>query len=107
MPSGGSCGSMINKCLLASIAFLMLALLPDWGFAQGDMATLARDTHILRRLFHNQGCAPIVDFRALENNPRETVLVILGDLTILRNIEIAEWVRQGGSLLLATDRGLI
>lgn len=98
---------MINKCLLAFIAFLMLVLLPDWGFAQGDMTTLARDTHIFRRLFHNRGCTPTVDFRELENNPRETVLVILGDMTILRSIEITEWVRQGGSLLLATDRGLI
>jgi hypothetical protein len=90
--------------LLAMVAFL---LLPEIGFAQVDSAKLARDTHIFRRMFHMEGCKPTALLADIEDHPRETVLVVLGDVSILRSISgtVVDWVRRGGSLLLATDRG--
>jgi hypothetical protein len=95
---------MTGKGPLCFLAFLALALLPGRSSAQVDAAALARDTHIFRRLFHDQGCRPIASELELIQYPRETVLVILGDISILQRFPIAKYVARGGSLLIATDR---
>jgi hypothetical protein len=89
------------------LALAALFLLPGWGLAQVDAAALARDTHIFRRLFDDLGCKPIASQPELEaEDPRETVVVILGDTTILPGIGINSYVARGGSLLIASDRPL-
>ncbi|HEV8059646.1 MAG TPA: DUF4350 domain-containing protein [Gemmataceae bacterium] len=94
---------MGTRCLYL-FALVALALLPRAGFAQVDAEALARDTHIFRRLFHNQGCKPIILLSKLTEDPPETVLVVLGDRAILRNIPLLDYLRGGGSVLIASDR---
>jgi hypothetical protein len=99
---------MIGSRLFAVLLLTALTLFPGRALAQADSSSLARDTHLFRRLFHQQGCKPLTDPDELSKDPRETVLVILGDPTILPTlgIDLGEYVRLGGSLLFATDRQL-
>ena len=98
---------MIGKCRYALQALFVLALAPQWGFGQANTESLLRETHHFRQVFDLQGCKALTDPGELFDNPTETVLVILGDTTILQGLRIGDYVDRGGSLLLATDRGLV
>ena len=99
---------MTGRRFLAVFVVAALTSFPARLAAQDDLSSLARETHWFRRLFHERGCKPITNPAELSERPRETVLVILGDPTILPTlgIDLGEYVRRGGSLLFATDRRL-
>ena len=55
-------------------------------------------------MFNDLGCKPITSIYKLFEDPRETVLVVLGDRAILRNFALRNYVAEGGSVLIASDR---
>ena len=100
---------MIGRRLLEVLVLAALTSVPGKGFAQADASSLARETHIFRRLFSKQGCKPLTNPDELSKDPSGTVLVILGDPTVLPTlrVDLGDYVRSGGSLLFATDRRMV
>jgi len=83
----------------------------DEPSSQRDPLALARamapHTHIFRKLLHKAGCKPLTSVRELNNNdPEDCVLILLGDTSILGStmMEYSSFIRQGGAVLVATDR---
>jgi hypothetical protein len=59
-------------------------------------------THVFRRCLHNKGYTPLDDFNKLD--PQHSVLIVLGDPSpLLRAPPLADFLRQGGGVLFASD----
>lgn len=102
---------MRRTLLLAGLALLLAAPAP----AQDDPPPLAErrrevreGTHVFRRLLADAELRPLRAFGDLATEPSKTVLIVLGDLEVLDKVPggLAKFVRDGGAVLLASDRAL-
>ncbi|MFM7149997.1 MAG: hypothetical protein ACKO23_09155, partial [Gemmataceae bacterium] len=72
--------------------------------------TMLAGTHVIRRIFHELNFNPLVSVNALVSNPESKILVILGDLTPMEELEsffpggLEGFLRKGGAALIASDR---
>jgi hypothetical protein len=89
-------------CIAGAASFF----LPTSAGAQ-DEATLERfyeGTEVLRRIFFDQGFAPIASFDDLANeNPKDVILFFLGSKGIQRFPGLEGFVRRGGAVMIATS----
>ncbi len=99
------------KGTAGSLAFCLVLLLAASGSAQNQelRPEVRTATDLLRNLLHDLDIQPLNDFADIGDDPSDTILVALGDPAWLRQQPpgfLAEFVRRGGALLLATDHGL-
>jgi hypothetical protein len=100
--------------LLALLALLLAAprlLAQGWGANdRPGEAVLREGTHVFRRMLHDNNFTALKDFQGLRGgtSPGEVVVIVLGDLRCLRQLpgRLSGFVRDGGSVLLASDRAL-
>lgn len=67
----------------------------------------AEDYHRFRSILHAQGLQPLQALAELNESAQETLLIVLGGTNILAQTPgpgLREFIRDGGALLLATDR---
>jgi hypothetical protein len=105
--------SLLSSFCLLPFAFCLLTplLVAAPGFAQSGKATetlpYVQRTDAFRRLLFELHFQPIKDFARLHANPRESILIVLGDTSCLANGYFPEgllpFVQQGGAVLVATD----
>ena len=76
---------------------------------RGFQEDLARGSHWFRYLFTSAGCKPVSGWSELVGNPRESVLVVLGQTAVLDHIPegLVSYLEEGGSVLVATDRSTL
>lgn len=69
---------------------------------------LLEGTHVLRRILFDNGLRPLEEYDALADEPRRTLLVVLGELNVLSQVPggTEKFVRDGGALLAASDRAI-
>ncbi len=94
-------------------AFLLIAIgllmLPSVAFGQDDeeVRTIPFDgVEILCHVLHNEGASPLTSFRDAFNEPRRSVIIMLGNPKKFDEIAgggLATFVQRGGNLLVATD----
>jgi hypothetical protein len=89
--------------LLAVAAF---AALPLHAEAQVDVVPFGQGTHAFRRILHDLDMQPLSKGKDLYKDPSRTLLVVLGDTSVLARIPegLRNYLNEGGAALVATDR---
>ena len=69
---------------------------------------LLEGTHVFRRILHDHDFTALETFDALADRPARTLLVALGDLSVLDQVPggLQGFVRRGGAVLAASDRAV-
>jgi hypothetical protein len=102
--------SSASRCWLVLLAAALLA--PAAAAQEGNRLRdqAAREgTHVFRRILHEEGLGPLENFAELLGDPADSLLVLFGDLRRLEQPGrrwLIDFVARGGSVLLATDRGI-
>jgi hypothetical protein len=111
----------LRRFFLLAVGLLVvgwLALLSPPAHGQKKKAAEAhqKGTQAFRRILHLLDKQPLKSLNELrEVNPRKTIIIVFGDLDILGKLEailsrrqgrssLLDFVREGGALLIATDR---
>jgi hypothetical protein len=88
-----------------ALSVLVLAALTCPAPAQQVSLRFAQGTHLFRRILHDLNLVPLRDFKQLDKEPADKLLIVLGETESLNSrLELSEFVEQGGAVLLATDR---
>lgn len=89
-------------------AWALLLLLPSPLSAQEPRRRpFSEDTHAFRFILHAQGLRPVQALEELNEDAQQTLFIVLGTtefLTALPEPGLRGFLRDGGALLLATDR---
>jgi hypothetical protein len=101
-------GLLRLSLVLAGSAMLLPA---QPALARGDPTErpdLREGTHVFRRILYDRGIEPLEDFEQLNEDPKRSILIVLGKTSILGNFPggLRRFLRRGGAVLLATDRGI-
>jgi hypothetical protein len=104
MTARAYCFSGFFRLGLGALAVLFLSALP--GRAQGQQVSqsFAQGTHLFRRILHDLDLRPLQTYGQLVNDESKKLLIVLGEPGYLHPRQIADFVKQGGAVLLATDR---
>src|SRR5262245_38840377 len=94
--------------LSAGLLVLIVLAMPAPVRAQDEQEKFRLGTHALRIAFHQNKFKALDNWSDLGNQPRHTLLVVLGGSLSLDRIPggLQTFVRRGGAVLLATDQAL-
>jgi hypothetical protein len=106
--------SRILRTLVVVAGLLVSVVLPGPLTAQEDKQESARrralleGTELFRRILCDKKCDPLAKFEDLDDDPKQSILVVLGDANEIRNVsdKLATFIRRGGAALIASDRPL-
>jgi hypothetical protein len=93
---------------LVALVVLPLSVSPASALDPPEPPDFRPGTHVFRRVLFDIQFEPLGRFEDLADNPRDTVLVVLGDTRCLLNVPGGLWnyVRAGGAVLVATDHAM-
>jgi hypothetical protein len=97
-------------------ACLALVPAPPAGAQEGRPKVIRFGTHVFRLLLHKKaGLKPLTAVSEVADNPKDTLLIVFGDLNVLELLDEAmqapegaglqKFLDRGGAVLIATDRG--
>src|SRR5271154_2931094 len=88
---------------LTGLASLAPAQGNDIAGVKARRKALLEGTHVFRRILHDNDFSPLSDFASLAENPKQSVVVVLGDLDRIQEIRggLNGFIRDGGAALLA------
>ena len=95
--------ALLAACLLA--AWLLAGACP--AAAQSEQDLWRQGTQAFRLVLHNLGFRPLLSPREALAQPERTIVIVLGETELLDRLPggPAQFVEQGGAVLVATDRG--
>jgi hypothetical protein len=69
---------------------------------------LLEGTHVFRRILYDNDCTALKSFDELKDDPSKSILIVFGDLDRITDVPggLANFVKAGGAVLLASDRPL-
>jgi hypothetical protein len=98
----------------ALLALAAVVLIPGSSAAQETRREFLQGTHAFRFYMHERELRPLGlkaqhELEELTSDPPKTILIVFGDTKVLDDLDprfIGEFVKRGGALFVATDRGV-
>jgi hypothetical protein len=101
----GSHSTRVGKPAVVCLILLALLALPATASAQ--KRRFEEDNHAFRFILQRLGLEPMTEPDQLNQSPENSVLIILGPTqaldTMLRNVDLMDFVAGGGAILVASD----